>query len=157
VASKTSTSKTRKTRSFDVLLPRLSRADEGITFTNGNYVRRTGTVPAILAAVRLSGSPLGIHAAAKDGTSSLCGLALTPNGKSEAEVKASGQAAKVALAVTCRFCEARLVGAGVKPASEASKYAADYGTRDAERELAALEAEAEKAEKAEKGKVKATA
>jgi hypothetical protein len=43
---------------------------------------------------------------------------------------------------------------GVEPASTASPYAADYGTREAEAELAKLEP---KASKSTKGKVKATA
>ena len=73
-ASKTKTSTTRKARTFDVLLPRLARAGEGLTFEGGDYVRLTGTVPAQLAAIRMTGSPLGVHAAAKGGDTSLCGV-----------------------------------------------------------------------------------
>lgn len=43
---------------------------------------------------------------------------------------------------------------GVEPASTASPYVADYGTREADAELAKLEP---KASKSTKGKVKATA
>jgi hypothetical protein len=57
-------------RSFDVLLPRLNRAGAGDTFEAGSCVRRQGTVPTQLQAVRLTGSPLGVHAAAKGGSSS---------------------------------------------------------------------------------------
>lgn len=117
-------------RSFDVLLPRLGREREGVTFAAGNYVRKTGTVPALLVAVKLNGSPLGVHAAAKGGDVSLCGCSLVPTGGSERQTSASGQAAKVATSVTCRFCQARLVGAGVlDPQAEGvSAYAADYGS-----------------------------
>ena len=143
MASKTSTTRARKpaARSFDVLLPRLNRAAEGVTFESGNYVRRTGTVPAVLTAVRLTGSPLGVHAAPKDGGASLCGVSVTPNGKATADVQASGQAAKVAPHVTCKFCQARLVGAGVlaPDAPNVGAYAADYGSRDAAAELQAIE------------------
>ena len=147
-ASKTKTSTTRKARTFDVLLPRLARAGEGLTFEGGDYVRLTGTVPAQLAAIRMTGSPLGVHAAAKGGDTSLCGVPVTSNGKAKAEQQATGQAAKVAPAVTCRFCEARLVAAGVKPAAAASPYGADYGTRDTVAQLAAIEAKTEKVEAA---------
>jgi hypothetical protein len=160
VASKTSS--TRKTprakaaRSFDVLLPRLNRAGEGETFAPGNFVRRSGVIPAQLQAVRLNGSPVGIHAAGEGDPSSLCGVSLTPNGKGSLQVHASGQAAKVAPSVTCKFCATRLVGAGVlDPKAEGvSPYAADYGTRDAEAELKAIE---EQESKSKKGTVKAAA
>jgi hypothetical protein len=80
---------------------------------------------------------------------------VTPNGRATADVKATGNAAKVAPAVTCKFCAARLVNAGVlDPTAEGvSAYAADYGTRDAEAELRAIEDRAGKA----KGKAKASA
>jgi hypothetical protein len=141
VASKTSTTR-KAARSFDVLLPRLTRAAEGVTFEAGNHVRRQGTIPAQLAAIRLSGSPLGAHAAPKGGDTSLCGCPLTPNGKGKAEVLAQGTAARVATAVTCKFCQARLVAAGVLAPEQANEYARDYGTRDAGAELARLEAKA---------------
>ena len=90
-----------------MLLPRLNRAGEGVTFEAGNYVRKSGTVPAQLMAVRLSGSPLGVHAAEKDGDKSLCGCPVTANGKGEQDVQARGTAAKVAPSVTCKFCQAQ--------------------------------------------------
>jgi hypothetical protein len=52
--------------------------------------------------------------------------------------------AKVAADVSCTFCEARLVAAGIKLAGEASEYATDYGSRDAKAELAAIEAASSK-------------
>jgi hypothetical protein len=145
VATKTSTSKAART--FDVLMPRLARAEAGVTFETGSFVRKTGTVPAQLKAVRLSGSPLGTHAASRDSGSSLCGLPLVASGKSTPKIEASGQAAKVALTVACRFCQARLVGAGLLDAKAegVSSYAADYGSRNAEAELAAIEQRASKA------------
>jgi hypothetical protein len=125
----------------------LNRADAGVTFSPGTYVRKTGTIPAQLQAVRLTGSPLGVHAAAKGGDTSLCRCPLDGQGK--AHVHATGQAAKVAPAVACKFCTSRLVSAGVLTAEtisaempEASKaYALDYGTRDAEKQLAVIEKE----------------
>ena len=149
----TETAAIRKARDYDLLLPRLGRADAGLVFEAGNFVRLSGTVPAQLSAVRLSGSPLGAHATAKGGIPLLlCGVALRANGKSEPDVKASGEASKTSLSVTCRFCQARLVAAGVlDPKTEGvSPYAADYGTRDVAAELAAIEARATKASKASK-------
>jgi hypothetical protein len=44
---------------------------------------------------------------------------------------------------SCKFCQARLVGAGVlDPQAEVSAYAADYGMRNTEAELAAIASEA---------------
>jgi hypothetical protein len=84
----------------------------GRTAEGGNYVRCTGTVPAQLQALRLGGSPLGVHAAGNGEGVSLCGCPLTRNGKGKAHVAASGRAAaNVASHVTCKFCQARLVGA----------------------------------------------
>lgn len=85
-----------------------------------------------------------MHAAGKDGDASLCGVPVS--GKAEPQVHASGQAAKVAPHVTCKFCQARLVAAGVldQQAEGVSPYAADYGTRDAEDELAAIAREKSK-------------
>ena len=158
MASKTSSrtpSTARKPRSFDVLLPRLNRADAGVTFEAGNYMRRSGVVPAQLQAVRMNGSPLGVHAASKDGSTSLCRLPITANGKS----LASGTANKVAASVTCKFCQTRLVAAGLlDPQAEGvSAYAADYGSRDAESELAAIEARASNGKARTTSKAKAAA
>jgi hypothetical protein len=46
--------------------------------------------------VRLSGSPLGIHATGKGDSVSLCGLGPTPNGKIKVETAATGTAVKLA-------------------------------------------------------------
>ena len=107
-------------------------------------MRKTGQVPAQLQAVRLLGSPIGVHAAAKDGTTSLCGRPSRRPARA-ATVEATGTAAKVAHVVTCRFCQVRLVGAGVldPKAESVSAYARDYGTRDTEAELAKLAPKAE--------------
>lgn len=98
-------------------------------------MRKDGVVPGMHQAVRMSGSPLGVHGAGKDNETILCGLAIT-----NPDVKASVQAAKVAQRVSCRFRQVCLVGAGVldAKAETVSPYAADYGTRDLESELKAL-------------------
>jgi hypothetical protein len=43
----------------------------------------------------------------------VCACPLTPNGKGRAHVQASGEAAEIAAAVTRKFCQARLVNAGL--------------------------------------------
>jgi hypothetical protein len=154
-------------RAFDILLPRLNRAEAGVVFAAGNYVRRTGVVPAKLQAARLPGGSIGVHAAAADGSESLCGLSLvSPSKTNEAAVHYSGTAAKAAESVTCKFCAARLIAAGVIGADSlpssmpaaSREYARDYGSRTAEAELAAIEQRAADAKRAaERPKRKTTA
>jgi hypothetical protein len=53
---------------------------------------------------------------------------------------------KVKAHVRCKFCQARLAGAGVldPQADSVSPYAADYGSRDLEEERAAIAARSSK-------------
>jgi hypothetical protein len=139
-------------RAFDILLPRLNRATAGGTFAAGNYVRRTGVVPALLEARRLHGGSIGVHATEKGGSHSLCALPLASTSKdATARLYKAGRAENVAPFVTCKFCAARLVAAGLLTAetigsgdgcrmsSDDKAYALDYGSRSAVTELAAIE------------------
>lgn len=144
-------------RAFDILLPRLNRAEAGDVFVAGSYVRRSGVVPPALQAARLQGGSIGVHAAAAGASHSLCGCALTSETKAAAAreyaaCKAAGKAGsaltRVAEAVTCKFCQARLIAAGVLAADapHVHSYAADYGTRgDVSEQLAAIDARAKAA------------
>ena len=115
-------------RTFDLLLPKANDAGPNVAFTDSpkNYVRRTGTLSEHMWAIEPQNSPWGSHAS-NDGKSSLCGLGSWTN----AESLETGSPAKVASRVRCKFCQSRMVNAGVIDPNEAyvTAYAKDYGTR----------------------------
>lgn len=133
---------------FDLLMPRKALVAAGLTFERGNFVRITGAVPRYLQAARLSGGSIGVHAAGSDADVSLCRCSLVSATKSGTLNKSdSGARERVAQAVTCRFCAARLVSAGLltaetlnKSMSEAHRaYALEYGGKSATAALAEIE------------------
>ena len=110
--------------------------------SGGSYVRKTGTMPAQLQAVRLS----RLAARRPRGGQGRRHQPLPLPARRHRQGRGQGErpAAKVAPHVTCKFCSARLVGAGVldgrddqrRDARGEQGYALDYGTRDAEKQLA---------------------
>jgi hypothetical protein len=114
-------------RTYNLRLPREAEVPRaGVSFTDSpkNYEDKSGSINEFLTLVYPQNSRVGIHAS-NDRKSSLCGLPMT------AEVIDSGMAEKMAVKVTCQFCQARLVGAAVlDPDDErVSAYARDYGRR----------------------------
>lgn len=152
-----------KAGAYDVLMPRLKREGAGVVFAAGSFIRRSGVVPAALMAARLPGGSIGVHAAENGGSHSLCNLPLaaSPSGKATEAVvsdaaKTRQAATRVAQSVTCKFCATRLVACGVLTADNMSSampadskaYALDYGSRNAEAELLAIETRAAEAKAA---------
>jgi hypothetical protein len=113
-------------RKFDLLLPKANDAGPGVVFTESpkNYMRRAGTLNELMWAIEPQGSE---SQASNDGKRSLCGLGPWTN----AETLAEGSPEMIAPRVRCRWCQARLVNAGVIDPDEAwvTAYAKDYGTR----------------------------
>jgi hypothetical protein len=111
-------------RTFDLRWPTLAEAKHGLEFTEvpKNWVQKKGSVGEFLTAMYPENSEAGIHAS-NDRKNSLCGLPLP-----YAETVRSGRAEDVAAAVTCKFCQARLVNAGVLDADAdiVGAYARDY-------------------------------
>ena len=114
-------------RSYHLRLPKEASATHGVEFMDSprNWVDKAGPIREFITAMYPQNSEAGIHAS-NDRKTSLCGLDVT-----KAETIDSGTAETVAAKVTCRFCQARLVNAGVldADASEVSAYARDYGRR----------------------------
>ena len=112
---------------FDLRLPKLAEAKHGLEFTDDpkNWVQVKGSVDEFITAMYPENSEAGIHAS-NDRKNSLCGLPLP-----YAETVRSGRAEDVAAAVTCKFCQTRLVKAGVLDADAdiVGAYARDYGRR----------------------------
>ena len=114
-------------RTYNLRLPREIEAKHGVEFTDSpkNWVLRSGPVAEFLTAMYPPNSRVGVHAC-NDRKTSLCNLPM-----SNAETIVSGRAEKVADAVTCKFCQARLINAGVldPSADHVGAYARDYGRR----------------------------
>lgn len=164
-------------------LPRANRAGAGETPDSTPFGEYVTIVPPIehIAAVTRHGGSIGTHAVdgraldawRSDGTSmsaSLCNCDLravpgsTRDGQ-KAETIERGDRGEAAIArVTCKFCQARLIAAGLLAADapHVTPYAADYGSRAlaarqaaeqqaadaAKREAAAAKREAAKAKRA---------
>lgn len=128
-------------RAFDVLMPKRCNVPADLVLAAGNYVRMAGNVPALLVATRLHGGSIGVHAAGKGEAQTLCRVPVESATKDATpKTYAAGKASNAAVigAVTCRYCETRLVAAGLKPAEQASEYARKYGSVPAEQALAAI-------------------
>jgi hypothetical protein len=114
-------------RTYDLRLPRVAQQGPGLVFTDSprNWVAKRGSLNELMVAMRVQNSPVGVHAS-NNGEKSLCAVPL--NG---AETISHGSPEVVAGRVTCRFCQARLVNAGVLDpnAPHVQDYARDYGTR----------------------------
>ena len=111
-------------RTYDLRLPKLAQAGPGLVFTDSprNWVTRRGALGRLMVAME---SPPCVHAS-NTGERALCGEPLT-----QAETLLHGTPEVVAGLATCRFCQARLVNAGVldPQAPHVQEYARDYGTR----------------------------
>lgn len=114
-------------RTYDLRLPKLGRAGAGLVFTDSprNWVAKRGWLGALMVAMLPRSSRLDVHAS-NDGEKSLCAVPLT-----DAETILHGSPEVVAGTVTCPFCQARLVNAGVldPEAPHVHEYARDYGMR----------------------------
>src|SRR5262245_15720963 len=115
-------------RTFSLRLPIDAEATHGLTFTDSpkNWVLKSGSVTKFISAKYPQSSSAGVHASNYGEKKSLCGV-----GVASAETIASGVAEQVAVNVTCVFCQARLVNAGIVDADEdyVSADAGDYGRR----------------------------
>ena len=114
-------------RTYDLRLPRRAQQGPGLVFTDfpRNWVAKRGSLSALMVAMLPRNSPLGVHAS-NNREKSRCGVPLE-----RAETILLGSPEVVAGLVTCRFCQARLVNAGVLDpnAAHVQEYARDYGTR----------------------------
>src|SRR5262249_44927280 len=141
-------------RSYDLLMPRRLTAGAGVPLGSEPFNRRSGIVPTLLQAVRLPGGSIGVHAAAIDAEASLCNCTLTSATKDNAPLVMAAHAPRKTRpahkAVTCKFCLARLLQAGVIAEADIAAsckaewraYAIDYATRGtAEAQLEALQAQ----------------
>jgi hypothetical protein len=112
---------------YNLRLPKLAHEGPGVVFTDSprNWVAECGSVGGLMVAMHPQNSPLGVHAS-NTGAQSLCGVPLT-----QAETVLHGTPEVVASLATCRFCQVRLVNAGVLDprAPHVQEYARDYGTR----------------------------
>src|ERR671925_1481086 len=98
-------------RTFDLLLPKDAEAGPDVVFTDSpkkNYVRKRGELAEYMWAIEPQNSSSGSHAS-NDGKKALCGEGPWTN----AESLESGSPEKVAPRIRCKFCQARLVNAGV--------------------------------------------
>ena len=113
-------------RTYDLLLPRANNEGPGLVFTGSpkNYVHRKGTLSERMWAIEPQGTD---SHACNNRNKSLCGLGPWAN----ADTSAEGSPENVAPRVRCKFCQARMVNAGVIDPNEAylTAYAKDYGTR----------------------------
>jgi hypothetical protein len=114
---------------YDLLLPKRSAEQAGLSFRRGNYINVKGTINKRLMLAFSGSMKIGSHAS-NDGEVSLCGLKLVTKA-------VTGPAEDIAMHVTCQFCQARLLSAGVllPKAPLVTDYALDYGTRDTRKEL----------------------
>jgi len=112
---------------YRVRTPKSIEANHGVEFTDSpkNYIEKTGVVSEFLKVKLPYNGPLGAHGS-NDGKTSLCGLPV-----SNAESVESGKVEKVAVRVDCRFCQTRLVNAGILDPDDyrVTAYARDYGRR----------------------------
>src|SRR5262245_7994768 len=110
-------------RAFDLRLPKANDAGPGVDFTESpkNYLRIAGRLNERMWAIEPQGRD---SQASNDGKRSLCGLGPWTN----AETLVEGSPEKIAPRVRCRWCQARLVNAGVIDADESwvTAYAKDY-------------------------------
>jgi hypothetical protein len=114
-------------RTYDLRLPTRAQQGPGLIFTDSprNWVAKRGSLSELMVAMLPRNSPVGVHAS-NHGEKALCGVPLK-----QAETILHGSPKVVAKRVTCRFCQARLVNAGVLDpnAPHVHEYARDYGTR----------------------------
>lgn len=114
-------------RRYKLRLPKEPEEKHGLEFTDNpkNWVDKADVVNEYLYALYPPNSSIGIHAANKR-EESFCGLPMK-----NAETVKWGRAEDVAPAITCKFCQARLVNVGLlnPKAAEVSEYARDYGSR----------------------------
>jgi hypothetical protein len=114
-------------RRYKLRLPKEPEEKHGLEFTDNpkNWVDVEGFVKEYLYALYPPNSSIGIHAG-NEKKDSFCGLPMK-----NAETVKWDKAEDVAPAITCKFCQARLVNVGLlnPKAPEVSAYARDYGTR----------------------------
>jgi hypothetical protein len=114
-------------RRYKVRLPKDPEEKHALEFTHNpkNWIDVEGVVKEYIYALYPPNSSIGIHAG-NERKNSFCRLPMT-----NAETVKWGRAEEVASAITCKFCQARLVHVGLlnPKAPEVSAYARDYGTR----------------------------
>jgi hypothetical protein len=114
-------------RRYKLRLPKSPEANHGLEFTYNprNWEDVEGVVEEYFYALYPPNSSIGIHAG-NEKKESFCRLPMN-----NAETVKWDRAEEVAPAITCKFCQARLVHVGLlnPKAPEVSEYARDYGTR----------------------------
>jgi hypothetical protein len=117
-------------RHYELRMAKGPEEKHGLEFTDNprNWVDVEGVVKEYFYALYPPNSSIGIHASNEKTKDSLsfCGLPMK-----NAETVRWGRAEDVGSAITCKFCQARLVRVGLlnAKAPEVSEYARDYGTR----------------------------
>jgi len=117
-------------------LPKAKLADAGADIGAVPVVLRNTIVPTeqYLEITRRHGSTCGAHAADSRLSYSLCNSPLdrvdgSMRDQEKAERRRGATGSEAVKQTRCKFCQTRLVAAGLLPASDAGAYAADYGTR----------------------------